>query len=79
MCTGNLRSAAESFCSYLFSRDRHALESALRYFAIIGLFCAGGMAGALLTGLFGIRSVWLCGAVLLAVLSAIRDKESVRR
>lgn len=79
MCTGNLRSAAESFCSYLFSRDRHALESALRYFAIIGLFCAGGMAGALLTGLFGIRSVWLCGAVLLAVLSAIREKESVRR
>ena len=37
------------------------------------------MAGALLTGLFGIRSVWLCGAVLLAVLSAIREKESVRR
>ncbi len=74
MCTGNLRSAAESACGFLFSRDRQALHNAMHYLSIIGVFCIGGMAGALLTQAWGIRSVWLCGAILVMLLLVIHDR-----
>lgn len=68
MCTGNLRSAGEFLFAYLFEKDREAGKKSLRYFTVIAVFFLGAALGALLSGTLGVASVWVCCAVLAAVL-----------
>ncbi len=68
MCTGNLRSAAEKFFSYIAQGDRAAREGAVRYVAVIAAFCLGAALGAILATVWGGRSVWACCAILSVVL-----------
>lgn len=67
MCTGNLRSAGEFLFAFLETRDREVGKKSLRYFAVIFVFLIGAALGTLLCGLFGVASIWVCCAVLLAV------------
>lgn len=72
MCTGNLRSAAECFFRFAVEKDSSAGGRFLRYAAVILSFCAGAVAGALLTALWQACAVWVCCLPLGAVLVMIR-------
>ena len=65
MCTGNLRSAGEHVFAWAHG-DETAGRAALRYCAVILVFCAGAWAGAVLAGAWGVHAVWACSAALLA-------------
>ena len=65
MCTGNLRSAGEHVFAWAHG-DKTAGRAALRYCAVILVFCAGAWAGAVLAGAWGVHAVWACSAALLA-------------
>lgn len=68
MCTGNLRSAADHFSVFLFSRERESLWKSLRYLLIIAMFCVGAACGALLSRVLGTGAVWSCCILLGLVL-----------
>ena len=66
MCVGNMRNGTEALCAYFHTREPEALRNALTYFGVIGLFALGAGLGALLSGAFSVRGIWVsCG--LLAV------------
>ena len=66
MCIGNMRNGTEALCAYFHTREPEALRNALTYFGVIGLFALGAGLGALLSGAFSVRGIWVsCG--LLAV------------
>lgn len=67
MCIGNLRSGTESLSQYLRTRDRVALRKALHFFGIILIFAIGAGLGGILSGVLGIRTIWISVAILLAV------------
>lgn len=60
MCTGNLRSGTENLFGYLSTKDREYLDKAWLYYSIILIFIAGAVCGAVLTRLWGIKTVFLC-------------------
>lgn len=60
MCTGNLRSGTENLFGYLSTKDRKYLDNAWLYYSIILIFIAGAVCGAVLTRLWGIKTVFLC-------------------
>ena len=66
MCTGNLRSAGEHVFAWAHG-DKTAGRAALRYCAVILVFCAGAWAGAVLAGAWGVHAVWACSAALLGL------------
>ena len=67
MCIGNLRSGTESLSQYLRSKDRAALRKSLHFFGIILIFALGAGIGGIMSEMFGIRTIWLSAAILLAV------------
>lgn len=67
MCTGNLRSGAEAVFRAVTGSDREELHKAFRYFAVIGFFIFGAVAGALLLTGFGHYALLLAPAGLAAV------------
>lgn len=77
MCIGNMRSGTESLCVYFHTHDREALQKAMIYFGVIGLFAFGAGLGALLTKVFAERGIW--GSCALLIISFfimfIRDEE----
>lgn len=74
MCIGNLRSGTESFAQYLHSRKPADLRKALYLFGIIAVFAVGAGLGGVLSGMFGIRTIWISVAVLLAVALLMRKE-----
>jgi uncharacterized membrane protein YoaK (UPF0700 family) len=68
MCTGNLRSATEQLCLFMFDKKKEALANCIRYFIIIFSFCCGAAFGAVFTWTLKGKSVWICCALLMAVL-----------
>ena len=67
MCIGNLRSGTESLSQYLRSGDQGAMHKSLHFFGIILIFAIGAGTGGILSGLLGIRTIWLSVAILFAV------------
>lgn len=70
-CTGNLRSAGEHTFLALKKRDRGEWFAALRYWAVIGVFCLGALCGAALSAWWGQKAVLFCTAVLLAAFGVL--------
>lgn len=68
MCIGNLRSGTESLSQYLRTKDRKALRKALHFFGIILIFAIGAGLGGILSGVLGIRTIWISVAILLTVI-----------
>lgn len=64
MCTGNLRSAAETLNLYFVDKDPNVLRKSLRYYGIDLTFVAGCAFGTLMTKHFGIIAVLCCCAML---------------
>lgn len=67
MCTGNLRSAAETLYNYKQTGDRELFDRSMRYFGIIGAFIVGAASGAVITDIFSAKSVLLPALILFAV------------
>lgn len=68
MFTGNLRSLADKFSSYLIDKERKVLESVVIYLGIVIAFVIGGWWGALTTNAYGIKAVGLIDIILSIVL-----------
>jgi uncharacterized membrane protein YoaK (UPF0700 family) len=67
MCIGNLRSGTESLSQYLRTKDREALRKTLHFFGIILIFAVGAGLGGILSGVLGIRTIWISVGILLIV------------
>lgn len=67
MCTGNLRSGTETLFKGVVEKDERQIYNSLHYFAIIGLFIFGAFIGGICAMNLGVRSIWICCALLLAV------------
>ena len=74
MCIGNLRSGTESLSQYLRSGDQALLYKSLYFFGIILVFAVGAGMGGVLSGVFGIRTIWISVAILLAA-TVVMTKE----
>ena len=75
MCIGNLRSGTESLSQYFRSRDKAAMRKALNFFGIILIFAVGAGAGGILSGMVGIRTIWISVAILFAVTVIMMKEE----
>ena len=67
-CTGNLRTAAEYFYVFASKRDRLAGATCLRYILVIGAFAVGVFAGAYLSQLWNVKSIWVCCVMFVALM-----------
>ena len=76
MCIGNLRSGVESFSVYVRTKEKPALFKALHFFGIIFVFALGAGVGGVLSEHFGIRTIWISAALLIAVTFLMVRRES---
>ncbi len=74
MCIGNLRSGTESLSRYLRTKEGASLNKALNYFGIILIFAIGAGIGGVLSGRWGVKTIWISPAILLAV-SVMMNRE----
>ena len=75
MCIGNLRSGTESLSRYLRDGNRDSLYKSLHFFAIILIFAVGAGFGGVMSGVFGIRTIWISAAILLIIVNMMVKKE----
>lgn len=64
MCIGNLKSGTESMTRFFRTKDNSDLHSALGLYGIILIFALGAGLGGILSGILGIRTIWLSCAIL---------------
>lgn len=75
MCIGNLRSGTAAFSYYLREKDKEQLKRALYYFGIIFLFAVGAGVGGILSGIYGIRTIWIsCGILFISFMLMFLEK-----
>lgn len=67
MCTNNLRQAVENMASFQMDGDRAAGSRAVKYLAIIAVFCLGAFFCTLAVRAFSYHSIFLCCLPLLGV------------
>ena len=67
MCIGNLRSATESLSQYLRSGDKTTLLKSLHFFGIILIFAIGAGIGGILSGTYGIKTIWISVFILFII------------
>jgi uncharacterized membrane protein YoaK (UPF0700 family) len=73
MCIGNLRSGTASLSHYLRNQDRESLDKALHFFGIILIFAFGAGIGGVISGIWGIRTIFISPILLtLVVVMMIR-------
>lgn len=72
MCTGNLRSGVEKVYLFFETKDKKFGRESIYYFGIIFLFIVGAVIGSVLVRVLGVRSIWICTGILLAVSAIIK-------
>ncbi len=77
MCTGNLRSATESFSKFLRDKNMEHLYKMLRFLGIILMFAVGAGVCGVVSDVLGIRTIWLSVAVLFVVMGIMSKKEDI--
>ena len=75
MCIGNLRSGTAGLSHYLRNKDRESLNKALHFFGIIFIFAFGAGIGGVVSGAWGIRTIFI-SPVLLALVAVMMTKEN---
>ena len=75
MCIGNLRSGTAGLSHYLWNKDRESLNKALHFFGIIFIFAFGAGIGGVVSGAWGIRTIFI-SPVLLALVAVMMTKEN---
>ena len=68
MCIGNLRSGTESLSQYLRDKNKDSLYKALHFFGIILIFAIGAGLGGVLSGVFGLSTIWISVLIMLFVI-----------
>ena len=68
MCIGNLRSGTESLSQYLRDKDKASLYKALHFFGIITIFAIGAGLGGVLSGILGLKTIWISVVIMLFVI-----------
>lgn len=67
MCIGNLRSGTESFAMFLKTKNIKDFRKFLYYYGIIFVFAIGAGIGVILSGLVGLKTIWICSFILIIV------------
>lgn len=67
MCTGNLRSAMDCFCQWLFEKNMLAKKKCVRYLIIIVVFCMGAAFGSIFSFFLKERAIWIACGILLII------------
>ncbi len=67
MCTGNLRSGTENIFRYFKTKNADLLKASVYYYGIILFFIVGAAIGAIITGMFGAKAVYVAAIGLMAV------------
>ncbi|MBO4458328.1 MAG: DUF1275 domain-containing protein [Butyrivibrio sp.] len=75
MCIGNLRSGTESLSQYLRTKNKESLYKSLHFFGIILIFAVGAGFGGVISGMLGIRTIWISVAILLIVATLMVREE----
>ncbi len=57
MCTGNLRTATESLFKAVKTKDKFHVQKSIQFFEVILIFILGAVLGAVITGIYGVKSV----------------------
>lgn len=65
MCIGNLRSGTESLSQYFRTKEKQDIYRAAHYYGIILIFAIGAGVGGVLSGIFGIYTIWASVVLLL--------------
>lgn len=78
MCIGNIRSGTEYLSQYHITKDKVMLRKCGLYYYIIFIFAVGAAMGAVITGKFGDRSIWIAAALLGAGFIIIFIKRSYK-
>ena len=68
MCIGNLRSGTESLSQYLRDKNKDSLYKALHFFGIILIFAIGAGLGGVLSGVFGLSTIWISVVIMMFVI-----------
>ncbi|MCR5149560.1 MAG: DUF1275 domain-containing protein [Eubacterium sp.] len=68
MCIGNLRSGTESLSRYIRDKDKAYLYKTLHFFGIILIFAIGAGLGGILSGVLGLRTIWISVVIMLLVI-----------
>lgn len=75
MCIGNLRSGTESLSVYFREREKGELIKALHYYGIIFIFAVGAGSGGILSGILGLKSIFIsCALLLIAYIMMYKEK-----
>jgi len=75
MCIGNLRSGTESLSQYLRDKNKESLYKSFHFFGIILIFAVGAGFGGVISGILGIRTIWISVAILLIVVNMMVIEE----
>ena len=74
MCIGHIRSGTESLSRYLRSREQKDIRKTSYYYGIIFFFAIGAGLGGLISGIWGIYTIWFSVLLLLIdILIMIRE------
>lgn len=76
MCTGNLRSASEQICQFLFDKKKESLNAGLAYLIIIAAFCTGAALGVASVNEWKEKAIWFCSLVLLLVMGILINQDN---
>lgn len=71
MCTGNLRSGTELFLQYVRTKEKAMLQHALNYYGVIVAFVVGAAISSLLVPMFGIKTIWVGGVILVVATTVL--------
>jgi uncharacterized membrane protein YoaK (UPF0700 family) len=69
MCIGNLRSGTESLSKYLRDKNKQSLYKSFHFFGIILIFAIGAGFGGVISGIIGIKTIWISVVILLIVIN----------
>ena len=75
MCIGNIRSGTESLSQYLRNKNEESLYKTLHFFGIIMIFAIGAGIGGVLSGTFGLKTIWISAAIMLVVTIMMSHEE----
>ncbi len=65
MCIGNIRSCMDNLCSFLFTKNKKYLHSAIEYFFVLVSFFFGARLGFFLKDFLGLKAIWVSSGLLL--------------
>lgn len=67
MCIGNLRAGTHSLSRFCITKEKEYLSKTAYFFGIILVFAIGAATGGILSGIIGLKTIWLSSIILFGV------------